>query len=195
VTNDQLQDAAARKELGIYTVRAPAAGIITHLDVAIGAVVESGEPLLAMTSGALWVSAELPATLAQRISVGQSLGVADSAASLVVRRKDGELDTQTRTVGVLAEFITDTKFMPGQIVTLLLPAQSDGILLPAEAVVHNGDETTVYVKTSDGVEARILTLHPAGQDYLAMQGVSAGEEVVVRGAALIKGITLGLGGE
>jgi RND family efflux transporter MFP subunit len=195
VAAGELQVNRPSAELGRYTVRAPAAGIITHLAMAIGAMVESGEPLLAMTSGNLWVSAELPASLAQRMTTGQTLGLADSAASLTVRQKEGELDIQTRTVGVLAEFTTQTNFMPGQIVTLLLPAQSDGILLPADAVVHNGDETTVYVKTAEGVEARLLNLQPAGLDYLAMEGVRAGEEVVVRGAALIKGITLGLGGE
>jgi hypothetical protein len=45
------------------------------------------------------------------------------------------------------------------------------------------------------VESRVLDLQPFGSDYLAIAGIDAGAEVVVRGAALLKGIQLGLGGE
>jgi hypothetical protein len=41
----------------------------------------------------------------------------------------------------------------------------------------------------------VITLQPLGADYLATTGVAAGEQVVVRGASVLKGITLGLGGE
>ncbi len=85
--------------------------------------------------------------------------------------------------------------LPGQLVTLRLAAGSTGVLVPADAVVRTGDASIVYVRQPGGVEARTLQLRVHGSDYLAESGVSAGEEVVVRGAALLKGIQLGLGGE
>jgi len=68
------------------------------------------------------------------------------------------------------------------------------VLVPASAVVHTGDETSVFVRTATGVEIRQLELRPVGSHYRAQHGISVGEELVVSGAALLKGMQLGLGG-
>src|SRR5690606_15381310 len=133
--------------------------------------------------------------LAARVQPGDTLRLADRDATLVVRQKDRSLAAGSQTIGILAEFTSAIELLPGQIVSLQLPPQADGIVVPADAVVHNGNATTVFVRVPDGVESRLLDLQPIGTDYLAIDGLTAGEEVVVRGAALLKGITLGLGGE
>lgn len=180
---------------GHYLVKAPAAGTITHLRHVTGDLIAEGESILALTGGGLWISAEIPARLATRLSVGQSLQLADSNGTLRVQQFDKSVDVATQTLGLLAEFTTDSGLLPGQVVSVLLPPQSTGVLVPAEAVVRNGNDRVVYVRNTNGVEARSLTLQPLGADYLATTGLQAGEEVAVRGAAVLKGITLGLGGE
>jgi RND family efflux transporter MFP subunit len=182
-------------ELGRYRIKAPLAGVVAHLDYRVGDMIDAGAAVVAVTGGALWISAELPAALAARVSIGQTLHVADTGATLQVQQKEQALDAATQTVGVLAEFSAPVDLLPGQIVTLLLPPQAEGIVVPADAVVRNGADTVVYVKVAQGVESRVLELQALGPDYLATQGLAAGEEVVVRGASVIKGITLGLGGE
>jgi RND family efflux transporter MFP subunit len=183
------------RELGRYRVKAALAGIVAHMDHRVGDMIAEGEALLALTGGKLWISAELPATLAARIVSGQTLRLAETGAELVVRQKEQALDELTQSVGVLAEFTGAVTLLPGQIVTLLLPPPADGIVVPADAVVRNGADTVVFVRVPQGVESRVLTLQAIGTDYLATSGLVAGEEVVVRGAAVLKGITLGLGGE
>lgn len=183
--------------LGQYQLTAPTAGIVSERLVQAGAQIADGDALLAMRSTEqLWVSARVPARIAGSLSTGDHLSLADSQATLTLRQQDRQIDSSTQTLGVLAEFDagSDAALMPGQIVTLILPPAQRGVRVPAEAVVHAGEETTVYVRTASGAEARVLQLTPSGRHYIAADGLRAGEEVVVQGAAVLKGIQLGLGG-
>ena len=65
--------------------------------------------------------------------------------------------------------------------------------MPNSAVVHSGNETTVFVRTAAGIEARTVALEPMGADYVASGGLKAGDEIVVRGTAVLKGIQAGFG--
>jgi len=180
---------------GLYYVKAPADGVITHLRHVTGDLITAGESVLAITGDSLWVTAEIPARLASLVATGQPLQLADHNAALTVRQLDQSVDTTSQTLGLLAEFSGPQTLLPGQVVTVVLPAREVGVVIPAEAVVRNGDDRVVFVRNGDGVESRVLTLQPLGADYLATTGVAAGEQVVVRGASVLKGITLGLGGE
>lgn len=181
--------------LGIYRIRAPFAGTLAHLNHVAGDRVEEGDALATFAGERLWIRADLPASLATRVATGQRLRLVDGGAELVVRTKDGAVDAATQTVGVQAEFVDAVDLLPGQLVTLALPSQADGVLVPADAVVRSGSDMLVYVRRPDGVEARVVELQPLGANYLATHGLAAGDAVVVRGASLLKGITLGLGGE
>ena len=187
--------AATQEDLGYLRIIAPHAGQVVHLHALPGTAVDAGAALAAVTGSRLWVEAEIPARLAASLAVGQSLQVDGSNVALQLRQRDQAIDPATQTIGILAEFTAAADVLPGQLVTLRLNASSAGVLIPADAVVRSGDASTVYVRNAQGVEARTLQLRVHGSDYLADSGVSAGEEVVVRGAALLKGIQLGLGGE
>lgn len=180
---------------GRYLIKAPAAGTVTHLRHVTGDQLSAGETLLSIASEQLWITAEVPARIANRLSAGQSLNAAEHNAGLTLRQLDKAVDPATQTVGLLAEFTGKTGLLPGQVISITVPADAAGALVPAEAVVRIGNDRVVFVRNKDGVETRTLQLQSAGTDYLAREGIKSGEQVVVRGAALIKGIMLGLGGE
>lgn len=181
--------------LGEYVVRAPVNAVISARLVAAGARVSDGEALVALRRDeALWINARVPVRLSANLVPGATLSVADHNAALTLRQIDQQIDSATQTVGIQAEFDQPASVLPGQMVTLILPPAERGVRVPAEAVVHAGAETTVYVRTSNGAEARVLALTPSGRNYIASSGLRAGEEVVVQGAAVLKGIQLGLGG-
>lgn len=194
-TADELETLLSRPQAGRYQVRAATAGTVTSLLHQVGDLVDAGEPVLTLSSERLWISARLPARLAADVAVGQSLLAADFGVELQVRQLDRAIDTATQTVGLLAEFAGSAPVLPGQVINVQAPPPGAGVVVPAEAVVHNGDSNVVYVRSAGGIEARTLELRPVGGDYLVEQGLASGEEVVIRGAALVKGITLGLGGE
>lgn len=196
ITSQDLSDLAGRPTtLGEYTVRAPTDGVVTRRLVAAGQTVTDGEALVAFRGETpLWLSARVPARLAVTLSAGDTLTLADYPDQLTLRQVDQQIDPLSQTIGLQAEFSTDAAFIPGQLVTLILPPSEQGIKVPSEAVVHTGDETTVYVRTPQGAEARTLDLRPSGRHYIARQGLRAGDAVAVQGAAVLKGIQLGLGG-
>jgi len=181
--------------MGEYVVRAASDAVVSARLVAAGAQVDDGDALVTLQStDALWVNARVPARLAGNLAPGATLNVTNLETALTLRQIDRQIDTATQTVGVQAEFNATVALLPGQIVTLVLPPAERGVRVPAEAVVHAGEETTVYVRTGTGAEARVLSLTPSGRNYIATSGLQAGEEVVVQGTAVLKGIQLGLGG-
>jgi len=136
---------------------------------------------------------QVPARIIGSLSVGQTLKLSQGGQALVLRQKDHGVDDRSQTVSLLAEFAQETRHLPGEIVSVDLPSPQDGVLVPGAAVVHQGNETTVFVRTAGGIEPRAVALQPMGADYLALDGLKEGDEVVVRGAAVLKGIQAGFG--
>jgi len=181
--------------LGLYYLRSPMEGQVSHLEQETGAYVTASTKLVSFSSGNLWVRSELPVRLGQQLVIGQTLRLADSGQELTLRLMDYAADENSQMLHVYAEFDSEVNRLPGQVTNLLLTPAGGGVLIPANAVVHSGDETQVFIRTAGGVEVRTLTLIPVGGAYLAQSGIDAGDAVVTRGAAQLKGIQLGLGGE
>ncbi len=181
--------------LGLYPIRAPATGELLNRMVNVGDQVAAQQVVGNLRSGdRQWLRVEIPATLAVTLRLGQTLSTSAGASTLSLRQIPRQVEARRQTVMIMAEFDDDVPYLPGQAMPVLVPPGGGGVLVPASAVVYNGLETTVYVASSEGVEARVLSLLPVGADYLAVQGLQAGEQVVVSGASLLKGIQLGLGG-
>lgn len=182
--------------LGLYTLRAHSAGTVNHRALLEGQLAPAGTVIASIQpQGALWLSARLPARQAPAVSIGQRLVVSEPGVQVTVRQKDLELDHADQTFELLAEFSQAVSLLPGSIVSLVLPAGGEGVKIPASAVVHNGEQTVVYVRVAGGVQARELNLIPSGSTYIATTGIVAGEMIVVQGASILKGIQLGLGGD
>lgn len=181
--------------LGLYFLRSPMEGQVSRLEQNAGTYVAATTPLVSFSSGNLWVRAELPARLGGQLSIGQSLRLADSGQALTLRLMDYAADENSQMLQVFAEFDSPVSRLPGQVTSLMLTPAGGGVLVPASAVVHSGASTQVFVRNAGGVEVRTLALVPVGDAYLAQAGISAGDEVATRGAAQLKGIQLGLGGE
>ena len=195
-TESQLDSLLADGDgLGIYYLRSPMDGQVSHLEQNTGAYVDASTKVVSFSSGNLWIRAELPARLGQQLTIGQHLRLADSGQSLTLRLMDYAADENSQMLHVFAEFDTPAARLPGQVTSILLAPESGGILVPADAVVHNGEDSQVYVRVPGGVEVRTLSLIPVGAAYLAESGINAGDQLVTRGAAQLKGIQLGLGGE
>lgn len=181
--------------LGRYTLRAPYDATLTRHNAMTGEFVEAHTTVAMVSDGRHWIRASLPVRATAMLETGQSLSLADRPVELRLRQKDSAVDPDNQTVNILAEVMAESPLVPGQIVTLVVSSQRDGVLVPASAIVRFDDNTVVYVEAEGGVDARQLELYPVGDDYLVETGLTAGERVVVRGAAILKGMQLGLGGE
>ncbi|HWK53745.1 MAG TPA: efflux RND transporter periplasmic adaptor subunit [Hyphomicrobiales bacterium] len=183
-------------QLGVYTLRAPMDGTVGRLEVAVGSAISVDQTLLRFGAAQLWLQADLPAPLATGLTIGQRLSVPGVDTPLTLRQIDRQVDRRTQTLGIRAEFDGPVPLHAGEIVSLVLSPTAGGWRIPADAVVHDGAETAVFLRTAAGIERKVLELQPLGADYLAPEGALAGnEQLVVRGASLLKGMVLGLGGE
>lgn len=194
-------DAAALAQLqagglkpGRYFAVAPQAGVLAARALDTGSVVSENAALALLSqSGALWLRAQIPAGLAVGLVPGQRLSALGEQAPLVLRYKDASVDALTQRVQISAEFLSPPSQLPGQVLTLVLPTSSAGLMVPGEAVVRHEGGTTVFVRVAGGAEARTLWLQPVGEAYLATEGLQADEELVVKGTAVLKGMLLGMG--
>lgn len=180
---------------GEYYLRAPQTGTFNRQMLAVGDPLTANQRIASVTdNSALWLRARLPLALAQQVSTGDALQLADGLSSLTLVSKNNALHPSTQQVEILAQFDEPGAYYPGQQVALVIPAEGRGFRIPATAVTHNGEVTIVFIKRQAGIEVRVLELTPLGEDYLALDNIDSSELLVVQGSAQLKGIQLGLGG-
>src|SRR5690606_32864822 len=113
-------------QLGIYTLRAPMAGTVGRLEVAVGAAIGVDQTLLRFSAAQLWLQADLPAPLAAGLAIGQRLGVPGVDTPLTLRQIDRQVDRRTQTLGIRAEFDGPVSLHVGEIVPLVLSPTGGG---------------------------------------------------------------------
>ncbi len=194
---------------GIIVLKSPVSGILSRRLFDAGEVV-SARKVVAEVSGTnqLWVKSYLPIALAQHLRVGDTLLLAPGSTlnsdtnnaadntniTLTLKNKDAEVNSTTQLLAISAAFNEPCNCIAGQQVTLILPPMTEGVFVPASAVTHNGSHTQVYVKAENSIRPQGVQLIPLGSHYIATEGLNSGDQIVISGAAILKGIELGLGG-
>ncbi|TAG78413.1 MAG: HlyD family efflux transporter periplasmic adaptor subunit [Betaproteobacteria bacterium] len=172
---------------------APVAGVISRADVVTGQMVEARDVLFEVIDPSrLLVEATTPdATLAGRIAGASLQGVVGAQLKLVGAARslrDGVLpltfSLRNEKPGAAMSLAV------GQPVTLIVMSneRSEGIVLPAQAVVRNAaNESVVWIKSgaerfiAQPVQVRALD----AQTVLVIKGLAPDNRVVVQGAPLI----------
>jgi len=182
------------ERLGLFNLQAPNDGFLTSRTIMPGQFADKYQVVGTLGGGERsWLRAEIPVRYTKNIEPGVMLSIGGVAETVTVRYRELAVQESTQTLEVLAEFNSSADYLPGQILNLVIPPAESGALIPGAAVVHSGDQTIVYFEAAGGVEARVLDLEPAGSNYVAGPEVRIGDQVVIQGAAVLKGIQLGLG--
>ncbi len=178
------------------TVRAPSNGVVMSIRAAAGATVApGGETLVELGDPSdLQVVAQVTESDLAGVAVGQNAEVdLPSLAAHVAARVENfnpRVDPESRRAQVylaLAKRIDGLRAGMLAQVALRLGTEK-GISVPVSAVlIKNGKRRVVYVERPDGTfESRdVQTGHNRGGRVLILQGLAAGDKVVVRGALLL----------
>ena len=171
------------------------AGVITEISARTGQRVDSAAPLLRLAQTAtLLLEIQVPATeanawppgtklkvkgrdVAARV-VGSSALVAPGSQMLVVRAQVDNKSGQLR---------------PGELVSVetSMGNAAAGWDLPLSAVARDGTDAVIFVRTTDGFEARpAKVLASAGQRVRVQVESKTGEQVAVSGVVALKGAWL-----
>ena len=178
------------------SVRAPSNGVVMSIRVAAGATVApGGEALLELGDPTqLQIVAQVAESDLARIAMGQEAEVELPAlAARVAARVENispRIDPESRRMQVyfaLAKRVEGLRAGMLAQVSLRIGAEQ-GISLPVSAVlIKDGKRRVVYVERADGsFEAReVKTGHNRNGFVVVLEGLKAGEKVVVRGALLL----------
>jgi len=198
------QASAAHTQSGLHTVRAPYAGVVAEVPVALGDMAMPGKPLLTLYDpGALRVTAAVPqsvlkqgpATNAWRLELPSLAG--SSAQWLQPLRVQilPTVDAATHTVQVRADLPLGLPGVaPGLFARLWLSttgntasatASPATISVPVKAIVRRAEMTGVYVQ-GEGGQPRLRQVRlgrTLGDQVEVLSGLTAGENVITDPAA------------
>jgi membrane fusion protein, heavy metal efflux system len=179
-----------------FTVTAPANGVVMSIRTALGAgVTPGGEALLELGDPThLQVVAQAPESDLRRIAVGQEAEVEIAAlATRVMARVENfnpRVELESRRIQVyLALAKRPEGLRSGMMAQIALRVHAEaGISVPVSAVlIKGGKRRVVYVVRPDGsFEAREVQVGRSRDGRVTiLQGLAAGENVVVRGSLLL----------
>lgn len=174
------------------TLRAPDAGIVSRRNVQPGQVIAAGTELLALIrQGRLEWRPELPEAELARVQVGDTVRVRDAAGVVVqgsVRAVSPGVDSSKRTGTIYAELpqpagLKAGAFVEGRVITDASP----GLVVPAGAVVVRDGYPYVFTvdAKSRAHRVRVRTGERIGERVEVLEGVAAGDRVVVGGAGFL----------
>lgn len=190
------------------TVRAPFDGRIAEVHVGPGSAVDAGDPLVRLVrTPPVWIEAAIAPRDVSRLR-GNPTGVtleAPGGEPVLVAGKElrlisvsPEIDRNTGTVTVILETKRTLPYPLGSLVSaaILLETTSSGILVPATAITDDAGTPVMYVQLGgESFERREVAIVTRQGASIVVEGVRAGERVVVIGGNAIRRASLLSSGE
>lgn len=171
------------------------AGLVTEISARAGQRVDSAAPLLRLAQiNTLWLEIQIPAAEASAWPSGTKLKVKGREVTASVVGSGALVASGSQMLAVRA--LVDGKsgqLRPGELVSVELSMSNAAVGwdLPLAALARDGGDAYVFVRTTDGFEARpVKVLASAGQRVRVQVDAKAGEQVAVSGVVALKGAWL-----
>jgi len=189
-----IDNKAISQTLNIY---APKDGVVIERIAILGKLMDEGSPLAIIGDpGSLWIEARIREEDAPYFAVGDE--VVFSSDGMSMNRCSGEiiwvaqfLDKATRSLTVRARIKAMSDLLhSGEFGRVILDSHNrdEMVMIPKDAVQWEGCCNVVFVKESiDRFRPRKVSIEPGGNGYYrVIEGLNAGEEIVVDGSYLMK---------
>lgn len=187
----QADVAAARARQNDRLIRAPFAGVVGLSDVAPGALVNPGAPIVTLDDlDSLRVDFQVPERYLAELRPGQPIAAhVDAFPGQVISGRiallDTRVDERTRAITARAEFPNPGhRLKPGMMMRVAIARGSrQGLAIPESALSTQGDSAFVYVLHGQGgrttVEQRPVVTGLRQDGFVEItQGLAAGERLV-----------------
>ena len=175
---------------------APISGVVTELELKEGSMVTPEMVAMTITGlGSLWVIAEVPEAQAAWVVAGTpaELRFVSLPGEPVMGRVEyiyPELDVETRTLKARITLETPPAGVrPNMLVSVSLVGEGgpQAVTIPRSALIRGGREDRVVIALGDGrfSARRVVAGAESGERVAIVQGLAAGDNVVVAGQFLI----------
>ena len=150
--------AAARSRQADRTIRAPFAGVVGLSDIAPGALINPGAPIVTLDDvSAIRVDFDVPDRFLPMLREGQALTATTDAypgetLSGRIQKLDSRIDERTRAITARAEFPNgDRRLRPGMMLRVSIArGQRQGIGIPENALAVQGQSAFVFAVVKQG---------------------------------------------
>ena len=179
-------------------VTAPFAGVVTHRNVEVGDLIDAGNggagrALFTLAQvDPLRVYVYVPQTYAQRIKVGDQVGVSQNELpgqvfKGTVARTAGAIDAATRTLQIEINLPNrDDKLLAGAYVQVLLPVSgsANALTVPSNVLLFRPEGARIAVVDASGrVKLHAVTIgHDLGNSLEIVHGIDAADKLVLNPA-------------
>lgn len=180
---------------GRYTITAPDDGKVVIAAVQPGTHVEAMAAAVTIsTNDELWIEAQLPAELVQRVKPGEAVDIGGTLSGTVLS-VGGTLDPVTRSATLLATVPDGSSLIAGQLVSITLqrPTETGSYEVPATSVAWVGNAHAVFRRSERGFSLVPVELKGKSRTSATVVGMlQADEEIAVNGLPQLEAM---LGGE
>lgn len=203
------QEVNARNDLSYTEVKSPSNGVIGMLPYRVGALVSSNmaQPLTTVSDNAsMYVYFSM--TENQLLALARQYGTIDKAVANMpaiqlqlndgsvyeekgkIESVSGVIDKETGTVGVRAVFPNASRLLhSGASGNVLIPSvYKKCIVIPQGATIQLQDKILVYKVVDGKAVSTLIKVAPVndGKEYIVLEGLKAGDEIVADGAGMIR---------
>ncbi|RYF89114.1 MAG: efflux RND transporter periplasmic adaptor subunit [Caulobacteraceae bacterium] len=185
---------AARARKGDRVIRAPFAGVVGLSDIAPGALISPGSPIVSLDDlGLIRVDFDVPDRYLGVLRPGSPIvatpdAYPDQTFTGRIAQVDTRIDTATRAITARAEFSNSGgSIKPGMMMRVNVShGQRDALAVPESAIQYVGDQAFVFVITprGEGSVARKVLVTPGASEggFVELrEGVKVGDKLVADG--------------
>ena len=179
----------------VFSLNSPIAGTVIERNATVGASVGTDSNLFKIIDlSRVWIDANVFEKDLARVRMGQEVKVnlpalPGSTYTGRVILIDSVVDPETRTIKVRTEVANpDSRLKPDMFanVEIVTDLNRSAISIPQTAVLNDGGKTVVFVAEGNGYQKREVHTGIQNGDRLEIvEGLSAGEKVVVKGNYLL----------
>jgi len=178
------------------TMRAPADAIVLERPAMLGNHLDGSELLARLGEpDKLILVGMLSSSAVAHLVEGMGIVMQGSEHRAVIVLVSNVIDPGTQTVRVRAEPVDFAGLVPGQLTRWSVQSSGDLLTVPSSAIVKLDGLDVAYVKVAAGFEPRSVDVRSTGSgDWIVLDGLNPGDQVAISGTAILKGMSVGMGG-
>jgi len=196
-TDEDLQRLSREMDISPdITMRAPADAIVLERPAMLGDQLDGSELLARLGEpDKLVLEGMLSSSAAAHLRQGMSISMNEGENRAVLVLVSDVIDPETQTVQVRAEPAGMTGLVPGQLTRWSVEPGEGLLTVPSSVIVKLDGADVAYVRVAGGFEPRAVQVRSTGSgDWIVLGGLNSTDLVVVSGTAVLKGMSVGMGG-